>query len=217
MKFFIDTADLALLTKCADTGLVDGVTTNPTLIRQSGRDIQEVIAEICALVDGPISAEVAAMDFEGMKAEGQVLAAIHSNVTVKLPMTWDGLKACRFFADKGIKTNVTLCFSVNQAVLAAKAGATFVSPFIGRLDDQVSDGMDLIHDIVEAYMAIDAQTNILGASVRTPLHVKQCAMAGIQAITIPPALFLKLIEHPLTKSGLDTFAADWASTGQKIA
>jgi transaldolase len=217
MKFFIDTADLALLAKCADTGLVDGVTTNPTLIRQSGRNIQEVIAEICALVDGPISAEVAAMDFEGMKAEGQVLAAIHPNVTVKLPMTWDGLKACRFFADKGIKTNVTLCFSVNQAVLAAKAGATFVSPFIGRLDDQVSDGMDLIHDIVEAYMAIDAQTNILGASVRTPLHVKQCAMAGIQAITIPPALFLKLIEHPLTKSGLDTFAADWASTGQKIA
>jgi len=217
MKFFIDTADLALLAKCADTGLVDGVTTNPTLIRQSGRNIQEVIAEICALVDGPISAEVAAMDFEGMKAEGQVLAAIHPNVTVKLPMTWDGLKACRFFADKGIKTNVTLCFSVNQAVLAAKAGATFVSPFIGRLDDQVSDGMDLIHDIVEAYVAIDAQTNILGASVRTPLHVKQCAMAGIQAITIPPALFLKLIEHPLTKSGLDTFAADWASTGQKIA
>jgi transaldolase len=217
MKFFIDTADLALLAKCADTGLVDGVTTNPTLIRQSGRNIHEVIAEICALVDGPISAEVAAMDFEGMKAEGQVLAAIHPNVTVKLPMTWDGLKACRFFADKGIKTNVTLCFSVNQAVLAAKAGATFVSPFIGRLDDQVSDGMDLIHDIVEAYVAIDAQTNILGASVRTPLHVKQCAMAGIQAITIPPALFLKLIEHPLTKSGLDTFAADWASTGQKIA
>jgi transaldolase len=217
MKFFIDTADLALLAKCADTGLVDGVTTNPTLIRQSGRNIHEVITEICALVDGPISAEVAAMDFEGMKAEGQVLAAIHPNVTVKLPMTWDGLKACRFFADKGIKTNVTLCFSVNQAVLAAKAGATFVSPFIGRLDDQVSDGMDLIHDIVEAYMAIDAQTNILGASVRTPLHVKQCAMAGIQAITIPPALFLKLIEHPLTKSGLDTFAADWASTGQKIA
>ena len=217
MKFFIDTADLALLAKCADTGLVDGVTTNPTLIRQSGRNIQEVIAEICALVDGPISAEVAAMDFEGMKAEGQVLAAIHPNVTVKLPMTWDGLKACRFFADKGIKTNVTLCFSVNQAGLAAKAGATFVSPFIGRLDDQVSDGMDLIHDIVEAYMAIDAKTNILGASVRTPLHVKQCAMAGIQAITIPPALFLKLIEHPLTKSGLDTFAADWASTGQKIA
>ena len=216
MKFFIDTADFALLTKCADTGLVDGVTTNPTLIRQSGRNIHEVIAEICALVDGPISAEVAAMDFEGMKAEGQVLAAIHPNVTVKLPMTWDGLKACRFFADKGIKTNVTLCFSVNQAVLAAKAGATFVSPFIGRLDDQVSDGMDLIHDIVEAYMAIDAQTSILGASVRTPLHVKQCAMAGIQAITIPPALFLKLIEHPLTKSGLDTFAADWASTGQKI-
>jgi transaldolase len=217
MKFFIDTADMALLRKCADTGLVDGVTTNPTLIRQSGRNIQEVIAEICALVDGPISAEVAAMDFEGMKAEGQVLAAIHPNVTVKLPMTWDGLKACRFFADKGIKTNVTLCFSVNQAVLAAKAGATFVSPFIGRLDDQVADGMDLIHDIVEAYVAIDAQTNILGASVRTPLHVKQCAMAGIQAITIPPALFLKLIEHPLTKAGLDTFAADWASTGQKIA
>lgn len=217
MKFFIDTADLALLTKCVDTGLVDGVTTNPSLIRQSGRNIHEVIAEICAMVDGPISAEVAAMDFEGMKAEGQVLAAIHPNVTVKLPMTWDGLKACRFFADKGIKTNVTLCFSVNQAVLAAKAGATFVSPFIGRLDDQVADGMDLIHDIVEAYMAIDAKTNILGASVRTPLHVKQCAMAGIQAITIPPALFLKLIEHPLTKSGLDTFAADWASTGQKIA
>jgi transaldolase len=217
MKFFIDTADMALLTKCADTGLVDGVTTNPTLIRQSGRNIHEVIAEICALVDGPISAEVAAMDFEGMKSEGLALSKIHPNVTVKLPMTWDGLKACRFFADKGVKTNVTLCFSVNQAVLAAKAGATFVSPFIGRLDDQVADGMDLIHDIVEAYMAIDAKTNILGASVRTPLHVKQCAMAGIQAITIPPALFLKLIEHPLTKAGLDTFAADWASTGQKIA
>lgn len=207
---------MTLLRKCADTGLVDGVTTNPTLIRQSGRNIQEVIAEICALVDGPISAEVASMDFEGMKAEGQVLAAIHPNVTVKLPMTWDGLKACRFFADNGVKTNVTLCFSVNQAVLAAKARASFVSPFIGRLDDQVVDGMDLIHDIVEAYTAIDAKTNILGASIRTPLHVKQCAIAGIQAITIPPALFLKLIEHPLTKSGLDTFAADWASTGQKI-
>jgi transaldolase len=217
MKFFIDTADMALLRKCADTGLVDGVTTNPTLIRQSGRNIHEVIAEICALVDGPISAEVAAMDFEGMKAEGLVLSAIHPNVTVKLPMTWDGLKAARFFAEKNIKTNVTLCFSVNQAVLAAKAGATFVSPFIGRLDDITSEGMDLIVDIAEAYEAIGAKTEILGASVRTPLHVQQCALAGVGAITIPPALFLKLIEHPLTKAGLDTFAADWASTGQKIA
>ena len=217
MKFFIDTADMALLRKCADTGLVDGVTTNPTLIRQSGRNIHEVIAEICTLVDGPISAEVAAMDFEGMKAEGQVLAAIHPNVTVKLPMTWDGLKAARFFAAKKIKTNVTLCFSVNQAVLAAKAGATFVSPFIGRLDDITSEGMDLIVDIAEAFEAIGAKTEILGASVRTPLHVQQCALVGIGAITIPPALFLKLIEHPLTKAGLDTFAADWASTGQKIA
>lgn len=217
MKFFIDTADMALLRKCADTGLVDGVTTNPTLIRQSGRNIHEVIAEICALVDGSISAEVAAMDFEGMKAEGQVLSAIHPNVTVKLPMTWDGLKAARFFAEKKIKTNVTLCFSVNQAVLAAKAGATFVSPFIGRLDDITSEGMDLIVDIAEAYEAIGAKTEILGASIRTPLHVQQCALAGVGAITIPPALFLKLIEHPLTKAGLDTFTADWASTGQKIA
>jgi transaldolase len=217
MQFFIDTADLGLLRKCHDTGLVDGVTTNPTLIRQSGADIRRVIAEICEMVGGPVSAEVASMNYDGMVAEGQVLSAIAANVTIKLPMTWDGLKAARHFAELGVKTNLTLCFSVNQAVLAANAGATFVSPFIGRLDDVGADGMELIRGIVAAFSAGGSQTRILGASVRTPKHVQDCAMAGADVVTVPPALFLKLLDHPLTKAGLETFAADWASTGQNIA
>jgi transaldolase len=217
MKFFVDTAEISEIRELAATGLLDGVTTNPSLIAKSGRDFIEVTKEICGLVDGPVSAEVVSLDHESMMREAEVLRKIADNVCIKVPLTFDGLKTCKKLTGDGTMVNVTLCFSANQALLAAKAGATFVSPFIGRLDDQVADGMDLIHDIVEAYIAMDAETNILGASIRTPLHVKQCAMAGIQAITIPPSLFLKLLDHPLTKAGLDTFAADWASTGQKIA
>jgi len=216
MRLFLDTADIAELTEHAATGLVDGVTTNPSLIAKSGRDFKETIAEICALVPGPVSAEVAATDAETMIAEGRVLADIAENVVVKLPLTWDGLKACGTLTDDDIDTNVTLCFAANQALLAAKAGATFVSPFIGRLDDLGDNGMQLIEDIREIYDVYGFETEILAASIRTNLHVKQAAIAGADAATLPPKIFKAMAAHPLTDKGLAQFVEDWKGTGQSI-
>ncbi|MCT4579247.1 fructose-6-phosphate aldolase [Donghicola sp.] len=216
MKFFVDTAVVEDIKELNDYGLLDGVTTNPSLIAKSGRDFKEVIAEICALIDGPVSAEVAAMDYDGMVAEGDHLAQIADNVVIKLPLTLDGLKACRYFANKGVKTNVTLCFSANQALLAAKAGATYISPFIGRLDDINIDGMELIADIRAIYDNYGFETEILAASVRTPNHVKDAAVLGADVATIPPAVIKGLAKHVLTDKGLDQFAKDWAATGQSI-
>ena len=216
MQLFLDTTDTGVLKDLVTTGLVDGVTTNPTLIAKSGRNMLEVIAEICAIVEGPVSAEVAAMDVAGMLAEGRKLAAIAPNVVVKLPLTWDGLRAARAFADKGIRTNVTLCFSAAQALMAAKAGATYISPFIGRLDDHGANGMDLITEIRAIYDNYDFDTEILAASIRTPQHVTEAALAGADCATIPPEVFLALFKHPLTERGLQQFMADWAKTGQSI-
>jgi transaldolase len=216
MKFFVDTAEIKDIRDLHATGLLDGVTTNPSLIAKSGRQFKDVIKEICALVPGPVSAEVAATDYEGMVAEGEVLAKIASNVVIKLPLTLDGLKATKYFSGKGVKTNVTLCFSANQALLAAKVGATYISPFIGRLDDINVDGMDLIHDIRAIYDNFDFETQILAASIRSANHVTQAAIAGADVATIPPAVIYKLADHPLTKSGLEQFVKDWKSTGQSI-
>jgi transaldolase len=216
MQLFIDTADTDVLRTLAQTGLVDGVTTNPTLIAKSGRNILQVIAEICAIVEGPISAEVAATDYEGMLAEGRKLAKIAENVTVKLPLTVDGLRATAVFHSEGVNTNVTLCFSAAQALLAAKAGATFVSPFVGRLDDHGADGMGLIAEIRAIYDNFDYDTEILAASIRTPKHVEQAAIAGADCATIPPATFQALFKHPLTDKGLDQFMADWKGANQSI-
>ncbi len=216
MKFFVDTAVVEDIKELNDYGLLDGVTTNPSLIAKSGRDFKEVIAEICALVEGPVSAEVAAMDYDGMVAEGDHLAQIADNVVIKLPLTLDGLKACRYFSQKGIKTNVTLCFSANQALLAAKAGATYISPFIGRLDDINIDGMELISEIRDIYDNYGFETEILAASIRTPNHVKDAALVGADVATIPPAVIKGLAKHVLTDKGLEQFAKDWAATGQSI-
>jgi transaldolase len=216
VKFFIDTAEITEIRELAETGLVNGITTNPSLIRKSGRDFIEVITEICALVSGPVSAEVIATETAGMLSEGRRLAAIASNVTVKLPLTWDGLKACRALTDEGIATNLTLCFSANQALLAAKAGASFVSPFIGRLDDLQLDGMDLIHKIRTIYDNYSFETQILAASIRSPAHVEACALAGADVATIPPEILRSLSQHMLTDKGLATFLADWEATGQSI-
>ena len=216
MKFFIDTADVDEIKALAPTGLVDGVTTNPSLIMKSGRDFREVVAEICDMVDGPVSAEVTATEAPEMIKEGVSLADIADNVTVKLPLTLDGLIACKALTDEDIDTNVTLCFSANQALLAAKAGATFISPFIGRLDDINVDGMELIRDIRMIYDNYDFRTEILAASIRSPNHVKDSAIAGADVATVPPAVLKSLVRHPLTDKGLDAFLADWAKTGQKI-
>lgn len=216
MLLFADTADTAILAELKEAGLVDGVTTNPTIIAKSGRNIAEVIKEICELIDGPISAEVAAVDAATMIKEGEKLAKIASNVVIKVPLTIDGLKATREFSSQGLMTNVTLCFSVNQALLAAKAGATFVSPFVGRLDDQGADGMQLIHDIRALYDNYDFDTEILAASLRNTKHVEQAALAGADCATLPPQLFKDMVKHPLTDKGLETFLADWAKTGQSI-
>lgn len=216
MKFFIDTADVEEIKALTPTGLVDGVTTNPSLILKSGRDIREVTAEICALVAGPVSAEVTAVEAPEMIKEGISLAEIADNVTVKLPLTLDGLIACKALTEEGIDTNVTLCFSANQALLAAKAGATFISPFIGRLDDINIDGMELIRDIRMIYDNYDFRTQILAASIRSPNHVKDSAIAGADVATVPPSVLKSLVKHPLTDKGLDAFLADWAKTGQKI-
>ncbi|GLQ17671.1 fructose-6-phosphate aldolase [Maritalea porphyrae] len=216
MKFFVDTAEVADIKELNETGLLDGVTTNPSLIAKSGRDFLEVVKEICDIVDGPVSAEVAATDYDGMVAEGEHLAKIADNVVIKLPLTMDGLKACKYFTGKGIKTNVTLCFSANQALLAAKAGATYISPFIGRLDDINLDGIQLIEDIRTIYDNYGYETEILAASIRSVNHVSDSALAGADVATIPPSVIRKLAQHPLTDKGLDAFVKDWASTGQKI-
>jgi transaldolase len=216
MKFFVDTAEIKDIAELNDLGMVDGVTTNPSLILKSGRDIIEVTREICSIVSGPVSAEVVAMEADAMIAEGRKLAEIAENIAVKLPLTWDGLKACKVLSDEGRMVNVTLCFSANQALLAAKAGATFISPFIGRLDDIDLDGMDLIEDIRTIYDNYGFETQILAASIRHVGHVRECALVGADVMTAPPEVIRKLVRHPLTDKGLEQFMKDWAKTGQKI-
>lgn len=217
MKFFVDTADLAEIRDMAGAGMVDGVTTNPSLIAKSGRPLLEAIADICALVDGPVSAEVTATDHDTMLAEGRRLAAIAPNVAVKVPLTVDGLRTCRALADEGVTVNVTLCFSPQQALLAARAGAGFISPFVGRLDDLGQDGIGLVRDICEIYRAYDGiGTEVLAASVRGPLHVVEAARVGAHAATVPPQILRQLYRHPLTDAGLEVFLADWRKTGQSI-
>ena len=216
MKFFADTADIADIRDLAETGLIDGVTTNPSLIKKSGRDILEVTKEICEIVDGPVSAEVTATDADQMIAEGRKLVEIAGNIAVKVPLTLDGLKACKALTDDGHMVNVTLCFSANQALLAAKAGATFISPFIGRLDDLNVDGMELIADIRQIYDNYGFETQILAASIRTANHMSEAAKIGADVMTAPPEVIKKLAAHPLTDKGLEQFMADWKKTGQNI-
>ena len=216
MKFFVDSADIEAIADLAATGMVDGVTTNPSLVAKSGRDFKELIGEICQTVKGPVSAEVTATDADAMLAEAKELAAIAENVCIKVPLTWDGLRATRALADMGRQVNVTLCFSANQALLAAKAGATFISPFIGRLDDINIDGMDLIEDIRVIYDNYGFETQILAASIRTVNHVLESARIGADVMTAPPAVIKSLANHPLTDKGLAAFLADIEKTGQKI-
>lgn len=216
MKFFIDTANVDEIREWNKTGLIDGVTTNPSLILKSGRDISEALAEICAIVDGPVSGEVIAMDTDGMISQGRTLAKIAENICIKLPLTLDGLKACKALTGEGYKTNLTLCFSANQALLAAKAGATYISPFIGRLDDINIDGMELIEEIRAIYDNYGFETQLLAASLRSANHVKDCAIAGADVATIPPSTLEALVKHPLTDKGLAAFMADWEKTGQSI-
>ena len=216
MKFFIDTADIEEIRDLASTGLVDGVTTNPSLIAKSGRNFLEVVAEICDVVDGPVSAECVALDFETMLKEGRKLSKIADNIAVKVPLTEAGLKTCKALSYDGIMVNVTLCFSAAQALLAAKAGATFISPFVGRLDDIGQDGMDLIADVVTIYENYDFATEVLVASIRHPVHVVQAAKMGAGVATLPPKVLRQLFGHPLTDKGLDGFMKDWAATGQSI-
>ena len=217
MKFFVDTADVAEIRDLASTGLVDGVTTNPSIIAQSGLNFFDVIAEICDIVDGPVSAEVAATDHETMLKEGQKLAQIASNVAVKVPLTPDGLKTCKVLSDAGTRVNVTLCFSAGQAILAAKAGATFVSPFVGRLDDISRDGMGLIEEICTIYANYETfETEVLVASIRSPNHVIESAQIGADVVTVPPSVLRQLFKHPLTDSGLEAFLSDWVGSGQSI-
>ena len=217
MKFFVDTADIAEITELNETGLLDGVTTNPSLVAKTGRDFVATVKEICRIVKGPVSAEVTATDHETMLAEGRKLAEIATTVAVKVPLTWEGLKACKALSDQGIMVNVTLCFSPAQAILAAKAGARFVSPFVGRLDDIGHDGMALIADIVQIFNNYhDIDTEVLVASVRHPMHVVEAAKLGADICTIPPAVLKSLVKHPLTDKGLDAFLADWKKTGQSI-
>jgi transaldolase len=216
MRFFVDTADVEAIRELHALGMVDGVTTNPSLILKSGRNILEVTKEICSFVEGPVSAEVAAMKADDMIAEGRKLAGIAPNIAVKVPMTWDGLKACKVLSEEGKMVNVTLCFSVNQALLAAKAGATFISPFIGRLDDINLDGLELISDIRQVYDNYGFETNILAASVRTVNHASQCALIGADVMTAPPNVIKAMASHILTDKGLEQFEKDWAKTGQTI-
>ena len=216
MKFFVDTADTDAIRELNELGMVDGVTTNPSLIMKSGRDIKEVTKEICDMVDGPVSAETVALDADGMVAEGRELAKTADNITIKVPLTWDGLKACKILSGEGRMVNVTLCFSANQALLAAKAGATFISPFVGRLDDINLDGMDLIADIREIYDNYGFETQILAASIRSANHMTEAAKIGADVATAPPDVIRKMALHPLTDKGLDAFLKDWEKTGQKI-
>jgi transaldolase len=218
MKFFVDTADVKEIKELAELGLLDGVTTNPSLILKSGGNIADVTRQICEIVPGPVSAEVVATEYKEMMREAKILAKIADNVCIKVPLTLDGLKACRSIrSDLGREVNVTLCFSANQALLAAKAGASFISPFVGRIDDTGSDGMELIAEIKQIYDNYDFATEILVASVRTVNHVKQAALIGADVVTAPPATLRALVSHPLTDKGLAAFLADWAKTGQKIA
>jgi transaldolase len=216
MKFFVDTADVDAIAELNDRGFVDGVTTNPSLIMKSGRDILEVTKEICGMIDGPVSAEVVALEYDEMIKEGRKLAKIAENIAVKVPLTWDGLKTCKTLSSEGTMVNVTLCFSANQALLAAKAGASFISPFIGRLDDINIDGLELIEDIRTIYDNFAFETEILAASIRTVNHVSDCAKIGADVVTAPPNVLQNLAKHPLTDKGLDAFMKDWAKTGQKI-
>jgi transaldolase len=216
MKFFVDTADVAAIRELDALGLVDGVTTNPSLVRKSGRDFLQVIREICEVTPGPVSAEVVATEAEAMIEEGRKLAQLAKNIAVKVPLTWDGLRACRVLTGEGRMVNVTLCFSPNQALLAAKAGATFISPFVGRLDDINLDGMELIRDIRTIYDNYDFKTQILAASIRSANHVTQSALAGADVVTAPPDVLKALAGHPLTDKGLAAFLKDWQSTGQSI-
>ncbi|MBU6419343.1 MAG: fructose-6-phosphate aldolase [Proteobacteria bacterium] len=217
MKFFVDTAEISEIRELATTGLLDGVTTNPSLIAKSGRKILDVIAEICEIVPGPVSAEVAATEYKQMLAEAEVLKKIAPNVAIKVPLTQDGLKACYALSQEGVMVNVTLCFSAAQALLAAKAGATFISPFVGRLDDIGQNGMDLIHDIVTIYNNYpNLKTEVLVASIRNPIHLIEAAKMGADVATIPPSVIKQLYGHPLTDKGLSAFLKDWAATGQSI-
>ena len=217
MKFFADTAEVAEIRELADTGLLDGVTTNPSLIHKSGGDFLEVVREIAGVVKGPVSAEVVALDYEGMMREAGVLRKIADNIAIKVPLTPDGLKACKALTDDGSMVNVTLCFSPAQALLAAKAGATFISPFVGRLDDIGQNGMELIADIRQIYDQYDFATEILVASVRHPMHIVEAAKMGADVMTAPPKIIWQLFKHPLTDSGIASFLKDWQATGQKIA
>ncbi|MDR0498615.1 MAG: fructose-6-phosphate aldolase [Holophagales bacterium] len=215
MLLFLDTANLNEIKRISSWGVLDGVTTNPSLIaKESGRPFADIIYEICGIVDGPISAEVIAMDAPGMISEGIELAKIHKNVVIKLPLTPDGIKACKYFSSHGIKTNLTLCFSANQALLAAKVGATFVSPFVGRLDDINFDGMELIREIVTIFTNYGFGTKVLAASVRHPRHITEAAMAGAHVATIPTKVFESMIKHPLTDRGIETFTTDWKKSGR---
>ncbi|MDA0781802.1 MAG: fructose-6-phosphate aldolase [Rickettsiales bacterium] len=217
MKFFVDTADINEIKELAQTGLIDGVTTNPSLIMKSGRDFIETIKEICSIVEGDVSAEVIATEYDGMMKEADKLKEIASNVVIKLPLTWDGLRACKSLTDDGVKVNVTLCFSANQAILAAKAGATYVSPFVGRLDDIGQDGLDLISDICRIYANYpDFETEVLVASIRHPIHLLESAKMGAHVATLPAKVIKQLFNHPLTDKGLETFLADWEKTKQTI-
>lgn len=217
MKFFLDTADVNDIRELMPTGLVDGVTTNPSLIAKSGGDIRQVIQEICDMVDGPVSAEVTALDYDGMIKEAESFLPMGDNITIKVPLTPEGLRACKTLSDRGVMVNVTLCFSPGQALLAAKAGAAFISPFLGRLDDIGHDGMDLIGQIAEIYNNYPHfTTEILAASIRHPLHVIDAARIGADVVTLPPKVLHQLYKHPLTDKGIDMFMADWKSTGQSI-
>lgn len=216
MKFFVDTAETAEIAELAEAGLVDGVTTNPSLIAKSGRNFLEVVKEICDLVEGPVSAEVTALEAPAMIAEGKKLALLADNVVVKLPLTFEGLKACQALTAENIQTNVTLCFSANQGLLAAKAGATYISPFIGRLDDLGVDGMELIENLRIIYDNYGFETEILAASIRSAAHVQDCALAGADVATVPPSVLKDLVKHKLTDAGLAAFMADWKKTGQTI-
>lgn len=218
MKFFVDTADIDMIKDLSAKGMVDGVTTNPSIIAKSGRPFFDVLKDICSIVDGPVSAEVTATDAAGMIAEGKKVAALADNIAVKVPLTWDGLTACRSLTQDGHMVNVTLCFSANQALLAAKAGATFISPFVGRIDDMAYDGMELIAEIKQIYENYDAlDTEILVASIRTTNHVKQAALIGADVVTVPPQVLQGLAKHPLTDAGLAAFLADWEKSGQTIS
>jgi len=216
MKFFVDTADINDIRELAETGLLDGVTTNPSLIHKAGRDFIEVTREICSIVSGPVSAEVVATDHKEMMREAEILRKIAKNIAIKVPLTVDGLKTCKALTSDGTMVNVTLCFTANQALLAAKAGASFISPFVGRHDDVGFNGMDIIHDIRLIYDNYDFRTEILVASVRHPIHVLEAAKIGADVMTAPPAVIRQLFKHPLTDRGLEAFLADWQKTGQKI-